>query len=52
MFKKYLLHIILIFVLIKCVLSKSPPSSPFPRHPNDERFFDMEKKGMKPFNGK
>jgi len=50
MFKKYLLHIILIFVLIKCVLSKSPPSSPFPRHPNDERFFDMEKKGMKPFN--
>jgi len=50
MFKKYLSQIILIFILIKCVFNQPPPS-PFPRHPNDELLFDMEKKGMRPHNG-
>jgi len=49
MFKKYLSQIILIFILIKCVFNQPPPS-PFPRHPNDELLFDMEKKGMRPHN--
>jgi len=73
MFKKYLLHILLLFILINCVLTQGPtpevtpgptpevtpgptpgptsgPSNPpsYFRHPNDEPFYDMEKKGKKP----
>jgi len=49
MFKKSIYTILLLFLLIENVLSQGAPA--FPKHPQDERFYDMEKRGKKPKDG-